>query len=152
MDATTRSSTPRHQTPGDQASRSQTPRGRVRWIRWLLLIVGLALLGLGITAYQRQATLLRDTANRLLAPYGIEIVEITGLLPGRSQINVAAIDFRYADLPHEQSLRRIRIDYRPTAVLRGFIDAIHIGEARLYSDQWPIALPEALDATVTAPS
>lgn len=104
------------------------------------------MVSLGVIAYQYQTALLRDTANRLLAPYDIEIVDVTGLLLGRSRLAATAIDFRYAGQPHLQSLRQVRISYRPAAIVRGFIDEIHIGEAHLYSDQWPLPLPEALTA------
>lgn len=119
-------------------------RRSFRVLRWLLAIVGLVLLGIGVIAYQHMATLVRDTANRVLAPYDIEIVEITGLLPGRSTLLIATIDFRYAGQPHIQQLRDIAVDYRPTAVLRGYIDSLRVGEARFYSEQWPIPIPEVL--------
>lgn len=120
-------------------------RRRVRAVlRWSLALTGLVVLGLAVMAYQYQTTVVRDTANRLLAPYDIEIVDITGMLLGRSQLAAATIEFRYADQPYLQSLHQVRISYRPAMVMRGFIDEIHIGEARLYSEQWPLPLPDVL--------
>lgn len=95
----------------------------------ILLLVGAASAALWV--YRQQSAVLISSANRILAPYGVEVLDIQGLQTGLQQARISLVEFRINGQPAVQRIQTLQLDYQLPTLIRGQISKLSARSATL---------------------
>lgn len=99
----------------------------------VLLIIGLA--AAAYWAYRQQSTVLISNANRILASYGIEVLNVNGLQTGLRQSRADSVEFRIDGHTAVQRINSLTLDYELQTLIRGQFSQLSAESAVLQLQQ-----------------
>ena len=105
-------------------------RNTYHWRRFLLLSV-IGLLAGTLWIYLQKDRLPVSLANRMLAPYGIEVITISGARFSWDSIHADIIELRVPQSPDIQRVEQFQLEFEPLDLLNGQIKSLTVQQARV---------------------
>lgn len=115
-----------------QGMKSPDPvhRKTSHWLRLLLLPV-IGLLAGSLWIYLQRDTLPVLLANRILAPYGVEVITISGTRFSWDSVLANVIELRVPQSPDIQRVEQFLLEFEPLDLLNGHIKSLTVHQARV---------------------
>jgi|GEM_PF-4340583 len=105
-------------------------RNTFRWQRFMLLPV-IALLAGTLWIYLQKESLPVSLANRITAPYGVEVITISGAKYSWDSIFADIIELRVPQSPDIQRVEQFQLEFELPDLLNGHIKSLTVQQARV---------------------
>lgn len=103
-------------------------RNTYHWRRFLVLTV-IGLMAGTLLIFLKKDRLPVSLANRMLAPYGIEVITISGARFSWDSIHADIIELRILQSPDTQRVEQFQLEFEPLDLLNGQIKSLSVQQA-----------------------